>query len=158
MPGIAVFPHPNKDSTPLALRANVKHNHVLHEHVIIVSTTTAQVPHVPPSEAFVYDDLGYTDDGIEHLTIRFGFSDEPDIPRALRDACRAGVLAAQGEGLQPRVVLHLARSDPHHRRTRAWCRWRRSLFVALAHNAADPAARFGLPALRTVTMGSDVEI
>ena len=37
VPGIAVFPHPNKDSTPLALRANVKHNHVLHERVIIVS-------------------------------------------------------------------------------------------------------------------------
>jgi KUP system potassium uptake protein len=36
--------------------------------------------------------------------------------------------------------------------------WRRSLFVGLAHNAADPAARFRLPALRTVTMGSDVEI
>jgi KUP system potassium uptake protein len=37
-------------------------------------------------------------------------------------------------------------------------RWRRSLFIALAHNAAYPAARFGLPPLRTVTMGSDVEI
>jgi KUP system potassium uptake protein len=36
--------------------------------------------------------------------------------------------------------------------------WRRSLFIALAHNAADPAARFGLPPLRTVTMGNDVEI
>jgi KUP system potassium uptake protein len=43
-------------------------------------------------------------------------------------------------------------------RTRSMVRWRRSLFVALAHNAADPAARFDLPPLRTVTMGSDVEI
>ncbi|WP_431220063.1 potassium transporter Kup [Leifsonia xyli] len=90
VPGIAIFPHPNKDTTPLALRANVKHNHILHEHVIIVSITTAQVPHVPPSEAFEYDDLGYADDGIEHLSIRFGFSDKPDIPRALRAACRQG--------------------------------------------------------------------
>jgi KUP system potassium uptake protein len=36
--------------------------------------------------------------------------------------------------------------------------WRRSLFIGLANNAADPAARFRLPALRTVTMGNDVEI
>jgi len=36
--------------------------------------------------------------------------------------------------------------------------WRRKLFVAMAHNAADPAARFGLPLRRTVTMGSDVEV
>ena len=37
-------------------------------------------------------------------------------------------------------------------------RWRKTLFVGLAHNAADPAAYFGLPADRTVTMGSDVEV
>ena len=37
-------------------------------------------------------------------------------------------------------------------------RWRKALFLALAHNAADPAAYFGLPPDRTVTMGSDVEV
>ena len=58
VPGIAVFPHPGKDTTPLALRANVEHNHVLHEHVIIVSASTANVPHVPAAEAFTLDDLG----------------------------------------------------------------------------------------------------
>ncbi len=36
--------------------------------------------------------------------------------------------------------------------------WRKRLFVGIAHNAADPAARFNLPPERTVTMGSDVEI
>lgn len=157
VPGIAVFPHPNKESTPLALRANVKHNHVLHENVLIVSTTTAQVPHVPPSEAYVYDDLGYTDDGIEHLTIRFGFSDEPDIPRALRDACRAGVLPFKPKDFN-RASYFISRGAIRATKDKGMVRWRRGLFVALAHNAADPAARFGLPALRTVTMGSDVEI
>ncbi|WP_344092893.1 potassium transporter Kup [Microbacterium deminutum] len=155
--GIAVFPHPNKESTPLALRANVRHNHVLHEHVIIVSTTTAQVPHVPPSDAFVFDDLGYALDGIDHLTIRFGFSDEPDIPRALRDACRAGVLPLKPKDFN-RASYFISRGAIRATREKGMVRWRRSLFVALAHNAADPAARFGLPALRTVTMGSDVEI
>ena len=37
-------------------------------------------------------------------------------------------------------------------------RWRKALFVALAHNAADPAAYFRLPGDRTVTMGSDVDL
>lgn len=157
VPGIAIFPHPNKDSTPLALRANVKHNHVLHEHVIIVSVSTAPVPHVPSGDAFVYDDLGYADDGIEHLSIRFGFSDEPDIPRALRAACRAGALP-----LQPGAFRHasyfISRGAIRITKQKGMVPWRRSLFVALAHNAANPAARFGLPPLRTVTMGSDVEI
>lgn len=157
VPGVAVFPHPNKDTTPLALRANVKHNHVLHEHVIIVSISTAQVPHVPTSEAFTYDDLGYADDGIEHLSIRFGFSDKPDIPCALRAACRAGALPLDPSDF-PRASYFISRGAIRTTRTKGMVRWRRSLFVALAHNAADPAARFGLPPLRTVTMGSDVEI
>ncbi|WP_431246631.1 potassium transporter Kup [Leifsonia xyli] len=157
VPGIAIFPHPNKDTTPLALRANVKHNHILHEHVIIVSITTAQVPHVPPSEAFEYDDLGYADDGIEHLSIRFGFSDKPDIPRALRAACRQGALPLNAANFK-QASYFISRGAIRTTRTQGMVRWRRSLFVGLAHNAADPAARFGLPALRTVTMGSDVEI
>ncbi|NUU05066.1 potassium transporter Kup [Leifsonia sp. C5G2] len=157
VPGVAVFPHPNKDSTPLALRANVKHNHVLHEHVIIVSVGFAQVPHVPPAEAFEYDDLGYADDGIEYLGIRFGFSDDPDIPKALRAACRIGALPIRTEDLT-HASYFISRGAIRTTRTKSMVRWRRSLFVALAHNAADPAARFDLPPLRTVTMGSDVEI
>ncbi len=157
VPGIAIFPHPNKNSTPLALRANVQHNHVLHEHVIIVSMTTAPVPHVPTYDAFVYDELGYADDGIEHLTIRFGFSDKPDIPRALRSACYAGVLPLKAKDFKD-ASYFISRGAIRTTRKKGMVGWRRSLFVALAHNAADPAARFGLPALRTVTMGSDVEI
>ncbi len=157
VPGIAIFPHPNKESAPLALRANVKHNHVLHEYVIIVSVTTAQVPHVPALEAFEFDDLGYADDGIEYLGIRFGFSDEPDIPRALRAACATGVLPLKPSDIR-NASYFISRGAIRTTRTRGMVRWRRFLFVALAHNAADPAARFGLPALRTVTMGSDVEI
>ena len=157
VPGIAIFPHPNKDSTPLALRANVKHNHVLHETVIIVSVEIARMPHVATEDAFTYDDLGYSDDGIEHLTIRFGFSDKPDIPRALRAACRAKVLPLKPGDLK-NASYFISRGAIRTTREHGMVPWRRILFVALAHNAADPAARFGLPVLHTVTMGGDVEI
>lgn len=157
VPGSAVFPHLSKESTPLALRANVEHNHVLHEHVIIVSVVTERVPHVAPAEAFSYDDLGYADDGIEHLTIRFGFSDKPDIPQALRVACSLGVLPVEAGDFGD-ASYFVSRGAIRTARKHGMVPWRRSLFIALAHNAADPASRFGLPALRTVTMGSDVEI
>lgn len=157
VPGIAVFPHPNKDSTPLALRANVRHNHVLHEHVLIVSVATAKVPHVAPDEAFAFDDLGYSDDGIDHVSIRFGFSDEPNIPRALRAACRGGVLPLEAKDFK-HASYFISRGAIRVTGSAKMVAWRRSLFIALAHNAADPAARFGLPPLRTVTMGNDVEI
>jgi KUP system potassium uptake protein len=36
-------------------------------------------------------------------------------------------------------------------------RWRKKLFVGLARNSADPVQYFGLPAGRTVVMGSQIE-
>lgn len=157
VPGVAVFPHPNKNTTPLALRANVEHNHILHEHVVIVSVITARVPHVASSAAFSYDDLGYSDDGIEHLTMKFGFSDDPDVPAALRAACRANVLPIEAADME-NASYFVSRGAIRSTHPKGMVHWRKKLFVTLAHNAVDPAARFNLPALRTVTMGSDVEI
>ncbi|WIB78227.1 potassium transporter Kup [Curtobacterium sp. MCPF17_002] len=158
VPGVAVFPHPNKETTPLALRANVEHNHVLHRTVLIVSVLTANVPHVPHAKAFFRDDLGYEDDGIDHITVKFGFSDDQDLPRALHAACLAEVLDIDPDEMEHAsyfISRGALRPMPGNR---GMVSWRKKLFVGLAHNAADPAARFGLPAQRTVTMGSDVEI
>ena len=46
VPGTAVFLNRGKDTTPLAMRANVEHNHVLHKYVIVLSIETLPVPHV----------------------------------------------------------------------------------------------------------------
>ncbi len=89
VPGTAVFPHPTKLTAPLALRANVEFNHVLHERVVIVSVLSENVPHVPPDDRLAIDELGAADDGIVHLSVRFGFQDEQDIPEVLRQAQRA---------------------------------------------------------------------
>ena len=42
--GVGVFLSPNLRGAPLALRANVEHNQVLHDHVIIVAVKTEYVP------------------------------------------------------------------------------------------------------------------
>jgi KUP system potassium uptake protein len=157
VPGIAVFPHPNRETTPLALRANVDHNHVLHERVIVVSIEVVGVPQVPRNKRFAYDELGYSDDGIEHLTIRFGFSETPDVPAAMRSACVTDVLDLTPDAMD-RASYFISRGAIRRTRARGMVWWRKGLFVGLAHNAADPAARFQLPSQRTVTMGSDVDI
>jgi KUP system potassium uptake protein len=51
--GVGVFLSQDLDTTPLALRANVERNHVLHDHVILVSVKIERVPHVPNSERVV---------------------------------------------------------------------------------------------------------
>src|SRR3954466_4817469 len=83
VPGVAVFPHPGKETTPLALRANVAVNEVLHDGVLIVSAKAANVPHVAPADRFSCDNLGQENDRIQYLQVTFGFSEAPDIPAAL---------------------------------------------------------------------------
>jgi KUP system potassium uptake protein len=158
VPGVAVFIHPNKDTTPLAFRANVEHNHVVHHRVIIVSVITANVPHVTRKKSFMFDDLGYKNDGIEHLTVKFGFSDEQDLPMALRAACLAKVLKLDPAEVDNASFFVSRGGIRATRGSEGMVRWRKGLFLAIAHNAADPAAHFNLPPQRTVTMGSDVEI
>ncbi len=87
VPGTAVFPHPTNETAPLALRANVEFNHVLHERVVIVSLVPTSVPHVPVDQRLTIDDLDNPHDGIVHVSARFGFQDVQNLPGVLRQAC-----------------------------------------------------------------------
>ena len=51
VPGTAVFLNRGKETAPLAMWANVDHNHVLHEQVIIMAINTVSVPRVADSDA-----------------------------------------------------------------------------------------------------------
>ena len=85
-PGTAVFLNRGKTTAPLAMRSNVEHNRILHEHVVILSLETQQMPHVSDADRIEVDDLGYSDDGIVHVTARYGYMETPDIPDLLRRA------------------------------------------------------------------------
>jgi KUP system potassium uptake protein len=153
VPGTAVFPSPTKATTPLALRANVEHNHVLHTRVVIITAESVNVPHV--RHRVQVDDLGYTDDNILHVTARFGFQDEVDIPEALR--------VAQSKGLEceldfERLSYFLTRITVLVTDEPGLARWRKKLFVAMERNAASPVEYFRLPHDRTITMGSQIPL
>ena len=91
VPGTAVFLNRGKATAPLALRANVEHNQILHERVIILSIETMPVPHVPDPERLTVEALGYKDDGITHVTARFGYKDQPNVPGVLPLIRKAGI-------------------------------------------------------------------
>jgi len=67
----------------LALRAKVEYNDVLHERVVVLAIETLPVPYVCESERININRLSYPDDGITHVGVRFGYTDEPDVPAAL---------------------------------------------------------------------------
>jgi len=155
VPGVAVFPHPTKDTVPLALRANAEFNGVVHQHVVIVSAVIQNVPHVPRADRIDVDSLEYSDDGIVHLSVRFGFQDDQNIPAVLRDAF---MLTSELDFDPDTAFYYLSRITIVHGRTGGMPAWQKRLFMGLSNNAATPAASFGLPVERTVVMGTRIEL
>ena len=157
VPGVAVFPHPTKETTPLALRANVEFNHVLHEHIVIISGRTANVPHVPWDRRLEVSDLGDPVDGIVHVSAEFGFHDRMDFPEVLHR-----ISTEEGEGLEAvdldQAAYFVSRITLQRTRRPGMSRWRKMLFIALAHNAASQAEFLYLPEERTVVIGAQIEV
>ena len=153
VPGTAVFLHASGHTTPLALRYNVEHNHVLHEHTVIFTAETVGVPHVSHRERIEIDSLVIPHDGIVLVKAKFGFQDTPDVPAALRLACRQGLEADVGS-----ASFFLSRITIEVTKARGMARWRKQLFKGISRNAASPTAYFGLPEDRVVSLGSSIDV
>jgi KUP system potassium uptake protein len=155
VPGTAVFLNRGKETAPLAMRANVEHNHVRHEHVLIIAIQTDPVPRVPHDERIVADDLGYADDGISHVTVRFGYIETPNLPAVLK-ALDPGT--TEGRLDLEHASYFLSKIELRRGDAPTMAEWRKRLFIATSHITADAAEHFGLPRDRTVIMGSHIEI
>jgi KUP system potassium uptake protein len=154
VPGVAVVPHPNAITTPLALRANVAFNRVLHEHVIIVQIVNENVPHIRHVDRVIVEDLGYADDGIVHVTVRVGFTDSQDVPKGLALAIgktpELNVDPEQAHYFLSLLDVHA--SDPSPKA------WRIRLFAWMAHATANRTEALHLPPDRTVVIGSRLDL
>jgi KUP system potassium uptake protein len=153
-PSTGIFLNANIETTPLALRANVEHNHTIHRCVVIMSIETVPVPHVPVDERVTVDDLGYRDDGITHVTARYGFMDKINVPSTLRMISEQ----VEGELDLERASYFLSRIAIVRTDAPGMSRWRKKLFIAIARNAANPVTLFGLPDDQTVVLSSHIEV
>jgi KUP system potassium uptake protein len=156
VPGVAVFLNPSKDTTPLAMRAEVEHTHTLHQKVVVVSVDTVSIPHVSSSNRFSVQRLGRGRFMMTHVTIRVGYHDKINIPEALQLCRRQGQLERNldlehASYFVSRIII--APTNAH-----GMGLWRKKLFIMMARNAASPIDHFGLPGNRTVMMGSQVAL
>jgi KUP system potassium uptake protein len=156
VPGTAIFLNPGKQTTPLALRAEVERIHALHEKVVIVSLDNVSIPYVDPDDRFSVEHLGRGLFKVVYLTIRVGYRDRSNVPEALALARKRGLLERNldlehASYLLSRITI-TPTSEP------GISRWRKHVFLAMARNAASPIELFGLPADRTVSMGSQVAV
>jgi KUP system potassium uptake protein len=156
VPGTAIFPNPSKDTTPLALRAEVEHTHALHDKVVIVSVDRVSVPHVDRSDRFVVTRMGQGLFRVFHVVDRVGYRDTTNIPEALALARKVGELERNLDLEHASYFVSRITITPTD--APGMARWRKKLFVAMARNAASPIEAFGLPTDRTVIMGSQVAV
>jgi KUP system potassium uptake protein len=156
VPSTAVFLSPGKETTPLALRTQVDHGGVLQEKVVIVSLDSVGVPQVKPGDRFVVMLLGSGRFKVVHVTVKVGYGESPDVPAALAMARKRGLLERNLDLEHASYFLsriHIIPSDEPNMPG-----WRKRLFVAMARNAASPVDHFGLPADRTVEVGSQIAL
>jgi KUP system potassium uptake protein len=150
VPGTAVFMTAQPRGVPPALVHNLRHNKMLHEHVVLLTVGTAPVPHAPADQRVSVTALGQ---GLFVVRLLYGFMEDPHVPRAL--------LSAQGEGLTidtDDITYFLGRETLLVTGRRGMALWREKLFVLMARNSVRATAFFRLPPERVVELGVQVEI
>ncbi len=150
VPGTAIYMTARIDNVPAALLHNMKHNKVLHERNVLMTVRTEDVPRRPEAERLEIAHLGQN---FHTVTIRYGFLEEPDIPRALA-LCRVG-------GFRFNLMetsFFVGHEKIVARRRSGVLLPFKKLFILLSNTALDATEFFRIPVNRIVELGGQVEL
>jgi KUP system potassium uptake protein len=150
VPGTAVFLTSTPDAAPTALMHSLKHYKVLHEHNVILTIETVDVPRVDRGERVRIAPVGKT---FTRVALRFGFMETPNVPRALAIARKHGWqfdIMSTSFFLSRRSLKPAAHSGMP--------RWQDRLFIMLTRIANDATDYFQIPTGRVVEVGMQVTI
>ena len=150
VPGTAIYMTAEVNNVPAALLHNMKHNKVLHERTVLMTVQTADVPRMPEANRL---EIRHLDQNFHTVRIRYGFAEEPDIPRALA-MCR--VSGFRFNLMDTSFFVGHEKIVPN-RRSR-WLLPFKRLFVLLSELALDATEFFRIPVNRVVELGGQVEI
>ena len=150
VPGTSVFLASTAEGIPPALLHNLKHNHILHERVVILTVVTDGVPHVPDEARRMVEAIGH---GFYRMIITIGFMDEANVPAELAAETRAG-----GPFKPMETSYFLARQTLIASKRPGMALWREKLFAWMIRNAESAMQFFRLPTNRVIELGSQLEI
>jgi KUP system potassium uptake protein len=149
VPGTAVYLFPDPGVTPPALLANLRHNEVLHETVVLVAVQTSSVPRVPQVRRATVHDLG---EGFAQVVLHFGFMDAPDVPRALIN------IVDPEFGFDPEDATYFVGRETIINRSRGIARARLALYAAMHRNSSSAVQYFSLPPSQVIEIGKQVAL
>jgi KUP system potassium uptake protein len=150
VPGTAVFLTSDPEFAPTALLHNLKHNKVLHEHNVVLTILFADTPRVPESDRVTIVPIS---DHFSRVVLKFGFMEQPNVPKALAIARRLGWtfdIMATSFFLSRRAIKAAAHSGMP--------KWQDRLFIGLAKTATDASDFFQIPTGRVMEVGTQVTV
>jgi len=149
-PGVAVFLTSDPASIPPPLLHNLKHNHVLHDHILIVTIETANRPRVEDGDRAWIEHLHPR---LERVKLRFGYMETPNVNRALGRCRRDGIDVT---GL--RTSFFVGRRTLLAQGAIGMPLWQDRLYILMSRLAADPSDYYHLPRDRVVEIGTRIAI
>ena len=150
VPGTAIFLTGNPNGIPRTLLHNFKHNKILHNHIILLSIRTEHIPVVSVADR---SEIKVLNEGFYQILIRYGFSEDPNIPNVL------STIQQEGLSLLPMgLTFFLGRETLILTDERNMLSWRKMIFSFLSRNAWDASKFFRIPPNRVIEIGIQVEL
>ena len=148
--GTAVFMTLSPEGVPPILLHHVKHNHMLHDHVVLLTIQATDVPTVADDERVHMEELGQ---GFFRLTATYGYMENPSIPKIMQLAAGCGLRVEPN-----RTSFYLGRESLLTTGTSKMMHWRKTLFAFMSRNATNPTIYFGIPPNRVIELGAQVKL
>ena len=148
--GTAVFLTSDPEFAPASLMHNLKHNKVLHEQNIILTISVADTPRVSDDDRVQISPIS---ERFSRVTLRFGFVESPNVPKALA--------IARKQGLQFDIMstsFFLSRRSLKVSAKSGMPAWQDRLYIGLARSANDATDFFQIPTGRVVEVGTQVSV
>ncbi len=148
--GAAVFLQTDKLYAPSALMHNLKHNRVLHDRLVFITAETTSAPRLENEDRVVVKQLPL---GAWLVEARFGYMEQPDVPKALRACAPFGLEIDPRQAsyfLGRRVIRMSARS--------ALPFWQQRIFIMMANQSARAIEFFRIPPDRVVELGMQMSV
>jgi KUP system potassium uptake protein len=149
VPGTAVYLTTQQQVVPSALALNLKHNGVLHQHLLLLKVATERAPRVSEAARITVEELSA---GIQWVELRFGFAEKPDVPTALR-------AHAEEIGCDPTAAsFFIGREVPVASLRPDVPLWQERIYAFMVRNAVSAPDYFLIAPQRVVELGTKVEI
>ncbi len=145
VPGTAVFMGNNPEKLPNSFQVHYTHTPVLHDKIFFLSIITKTVPKVPTEDRLKLIPLG---NQIYQLVASYGFSEIVNIQNLFEK-----IQDKQKDINLSNTTFFVTRGMPVSSSFSRLTRWRKLLFIFLAHNSAHATEFFKIPYHRVVELG-----